>query len=63
MKYVLILFGALAVVAGAYLFVLGTRSATSSTHELEALLLGLIATVFFTGAAVIETVEKTRRTG
>lgn len=60
MKYILILFGSLSVIAGAYVFFIGSRNATNTTHELEALLLGLIATVFFTGAAVIETVEKIR---
>jgi hypothetical protein len=62
MKYVLIFFGTLSVIAGASVLVLGAHNTSNSTYELEALLLGLIATVFFTGAAVIETVEKIRPT-
>ena len=62
MKYVLIIFGALSVIAGASVFLIGARNMLGTTSEIEALLLGLIATVFFTGAAVIETVEKARRT-
>jgi hypothetical protein len=61
MKYILIIFGALSVIAGASVFLIGAHT-SSATNEIEALLLGLIATVFFTGAAVIETVEKARRT-
>ena len=54
MKYLLLL----ASLAAGFIGFLVLAGATSATHEIESFILFLIATVLFTGAAIVESIDK-----